>query len=280
MRVPRPGVGRSRSGETSGIFMRLQPNRDRQPRKLWSPILVGNTNVLPKVGIPTAMCHRCSECGLSVKKSSTRRSDTVWLGQCAAPVEIATPRLARIDDADDHVFPALQCVDRSGVVALVVDRRLVDFVDDGSLREADLIRERTRLDRLNQHALDAPRSELLRQVHRRDAELVRSGLFFTGSVLVRSIVLTRERTDSLGAVLDGHLRAFLLTIAQVADLGSGSGTPRGDDVHQVIAILDGFAIDRGDDVTHLDAGLFRRTALGDTRDQHAGFKTVDASDGS
>src|ERR1700733_3898328 len=187
------------------------------------------------------------------------------LGKCSAAIEIATVWTARIDDADDNVLSTLERGHRGSIIALVVDGCFVDLVDDSSLCETDLIGERTRLHFLDQHAVHTLAGQLLRQIYRSDTEFVWSRFFFTWSVWIRRTVRSAERADGFGAVLDGYGSALLLTVAQVADLGRRAWMARGDDVDQIIAVLDGSAIDGDDDVTHLDAGLFRRSTLRDAR---------------
>ena len=58
------------------------------------------------------------------------------------------------------------------------------------------------------------------------------------------------------------------------------GFLHGDDSDQIIAILDRLAVDGGDDVAGLEAGLGGGLAGADLADDDAGFESVDASDGA
>ena len=84
----------------------------------------------------------------------------------------------------------------------------------------------------------------------------------------------------LVAVANGDGSVARLAIAQETEANAGAGAAAGDVVDEVVAILDGAAIDGGDDVAGLDAALVRWPARLDLLYQHAVLEAVDAVDGA
>ena len=86
--------------------------------------------------------------------------------------------------------------------------------------------------------------------------------------------------EDLVAVADSDGGVALFAVAHVAETNAGSGAAAGDVVDEVVAILDGSAIDGDDDVAGLDAGLVCRATGLDLLDQYAVLESVDAVDGA
>ena len=90
--------------------------------------------------------------------------------------------------------------------------------------------------------------------------------------------MTGEVGEDLVAIADGDGGIGLLAIAHEAEANAGAGTAAGDVVDEVVAILDGAAIDGGDDVAGLHAGLVGGAAGLHLLDEHAILEAVDAID--
>ncbi len=82
----------------------------------------------------------------------------------------------------------------------------------------------------------------------------------------------------LVAIADGDGCIALLAVAQVAETNARTGPAAGDFIDQVVAVLDGAAIDGGDDVACLEAGLVGRSAGLHLLHQDAVLESVDAID--
>ena len=89
-----------------------------------------------------------------------------------------------------------------------------------------------------------------------------------------------EVGEHLVAVADGDGGVVRFAVAQVAEADGRSGPAAGDFVDQVVAVLDGAAVDGGDDVARLEAGLVRGAAWLNLLHQHAVLEAVDAVDGA
>ena len=106
-------------------------------------------------------------------------------------------------------------------------------------------------------------------------------LGFAGfAAVVRGVfrLLTVEIGEHLVAIADGDRGIGLLAIAHEAETNGGARTAAGNFVYQVVAILDGAAIDRGDDVAGLDASFVGGTAGLHLLDQYAILEAVNAVD--
>ena len=104
------------------------------------------------------------------------------------------------------------------------------------------------------------------------ASLVLSGAF-CGFCPARSAkTLSRSPTVTVASAR--------LAIAQEAEANAGAGTAAGNVVYEVVAILDGAAIDGGDDVAGLDAALVGGAAGLHLLDEYAVLESVDAVDGA
>src|SRR5205823_13683782 len=85
--------------------------------------------------------------------------------------------------------------------------------------------------------------------------------------------------EELGAVSDADGQRLLLAVAEDAELHDGSDLAGGDIGYELVAILDGLAIDGDDDVAGLDATLGSGTIGSDGVDEHPALgKAVDAAD--
>src|SRR5271165_2979548 len=84
--------------------------------------------------------------------------------------------------------------------------------------------------------------------------------------------------NHLGAVADGDGGVKLLAVAHISDPGRRTRLARGDVAYQVVAILYRAAIDRGNNVSWLEAGLVGGEAGLNTADEHSGLEAVNAAD--
>ena len=76
------------------------------------------------------------------------------------------------------------------------------------------------------------------------------------------------------------MASLRFAVAHEAETNARSGAAAGDVVDQVVAILDGAAVDGGDDVAGLDAALVGGPAGLHLLDEHAVLESVDAIDGA
>ena len=86
--------------------------------------------------------------------------------------------------------------------------------------------------------------------------------------------------EDLVQVADGDRGLHGLAVALVAETNGGAGPAGGDFVDQIVAVFDGAAVDGGDDVASLEAGLVCRAAADDLLHEHAVLEAVDAVDGA
>src|SRR5579863_3976686 len=86
--------------------------------------------------------------------------------------------------------------------------------------------------------------------------------------------------ENLIAIADGDGGVSLFSIAQEAKADAGAGVAAGNVIDQVVAVLDGAAINRGNDVARLHAGLVGGTAGLDLLHENAILESINAIDGA
>src|SRR5580658_5243902 len=82
----------------------------------------------------------------------------------------------------------------------------------------------------------------------------------------------------LVAVADAHGGVVRFAVAQEAEANRRTGLAAGDLIHQILAVLDGAAVDGGDDVAWLQSALVGRAAGLHLLNEYAALEAVDAVD--
>ena len=110
-----------------------------------------------------------------------------------------------------------------------------------------------------------------------DAELVLTDV--PGVRTAGRLGAVAEVGEELGAVRDADIECERLAATQDAETHGGTGLLVGDDADELITILDGLAIDGGNDVLGLDASLGRGAVGRDGGDQNTAVgEAIDAAD--
>src|SRR6266446_4580592 len=177
-------------------------------------------------------------------------------------VAIAAPQ-----NLEDNITALLELGYRPLVVVHGIDRLAVDFRDDVAAREVKIIGKAGRLYFRDQHAA-LPLHTNARRTFRRESFYAQPELGGRGFTLLVAQA-SRLRRENMCAVFD-HRGGFLLrTVAHVGELHFAANRRGRNRIHKVIAAFHLIAIDAGDYVPALQAGLFGGTARFHVHDHHA-----------
>ena len=199
--------------------------------------------------------------------------------QRASDVADAQIGMLWIQHLKDHVFAVLQFADHRVEFLFVGGGLLVDADDDQTGLQLLHIRKGTGADRLNDHAGGVNLGRLRRgEVANNETEFGFACVaLVAGFLFVLLVVLVRRRPYRGRRWLPWRPG---LPSRMIAQADRGAGTAAGDFIDQVVAILDGAAVDGGDDVAGLESGLVRRAAGFDLLHEHAVLEAIDAVDGA
>jgi len=202
------------------------------------------------------------------------------LWQSAAYIRVEVSLHRRLNDKDNVVF-RFKRRDDGPVGSLVRDGLFVDFGDDGALAEADLICEGAGP---NAGDDDTALSSGLCCNGRRDGRdsdakeaLSGVGLLRCGGRIVA--VAARYVGEGFGAVDDGNVGSALFAVTEIAKFDGGTNFTRGDVCDEIVAILDGAAVDGDDDIPGLETGFCGSAIGGDCADDDSVGEAVHAVDG-
>src|SRR5579872_3058884 len=177
-----------------------------------------------------------------------------------------------------HVLSALQSRGDLGEIVFGIYGLLVDFQNDISAREPDVVRERTRLHVLHNHAFARwnikPVGDLCRHGSHRQSQLA----LFWCCFLCSLVFFAESGSEQLRAVTYRDRRVLLLAITHELDLHLASGFAAGNVSDQFIAILYALPIDRNDRVPDLQPGFIRRCSGNDIGNRDAAIHPVHSLD--